>query len=258
MFKIENVSNPRWADKQKTRINCDIKCAGLKKEVPFTASLFDPEEHGRRIFLLCRAGFYGDVAEHEPSAYNLKDGGTGHSSSQHTVNWPDLENFLQQANIENTSGTTRGIVLVWSSMVEELLGRLLEAFLIESSEAKALIWDDAHSSLKSLSGRAKVCFALGLISKRDLTICDKIRAIRNGVAHEWDLRMDGTKFANKATNAFKALYDLDHSELWIWKQDDLRTMTVRYYASSCAMLSFRLANRVVDVGRERRAKLADF
>ena len=252
MTPFTSVKNPCWANADHSLINCIVKFEHLKVEVPFTASVQDVEPHGREIFKRCVSGEYGLISDFlktpdvDESLEVLSD------EKPIPVIWPEIYEFLNQANNENASGTSRGIILVWSSMVEQLLGRLLESFLVDHKISKELISDDAHSSLGTFSGRAKCCFALGLISKSQLTVCDHVRKIRNAAAHEWNLDLNNASFSKFVIPALRALYNADHSELHHWRDDDLRYMIVSYYTASCAILMMQLINRSVEISEERR------
>lgn len=61
---LTSVSNPRWANTERTLINCEITTSQLGDEVlPFTASPVDVELHGRVLFARLAAGEFGLVAE---------------------------------------------------------------------------------------------------------------------------------------------------------------------------------------------------
>jgi hypothetical protein len=61
---LTSLTNPRWADAEKTTINCEITTSQFGDEVlPFTASATDCEAHGRAIFADIVAGKYGLIAE---------------------------------------------------------------------------------------------------------------------------------------------------------------------------------------------------
>jgi hypothetical protein len=56
----------RWANIELTAIDCVVKFDHVKNEVPFTASKFDVEEHGREIFRRWEAGEFGTVGDPSP------------------------------------------------------------------------------------------------------------------------------------------------------------------------------------------------
>jgi hypothetical protein len=61
---LTSLTNPRWANAEKTMIDCEITTSQFGNEVlPFTASPTDCEPHGRAIFADIVAGKYGPIAE---------------------------------------------------------------------------------------------------------------------------------------------------------------------------------------------------
>jgi len=64
---LTSLSNPRWADADKTIIDCEITTSQFGDEVlPFTASANDIAAHGREMFADLIAGKYGVIAEYTP------------------------------------------------------------------------------------------------------------------------------------------------------------------------------------------------
>lgn len=62
---LTSLKNPKWANSDKTRIDCVITTSQLGDEfLPFTASANDVEAHGRAIFADLVAGKYGPIAEY--------------------------------------------------------------------------------------------------------------------------------------------------------------------------------------------------
>lgn len=79
----------------------------------------------------------------------------------------------------------RGLVLSVAAFAEDLLGRLLLAYLRDSKSSSELV-EGFNAPLGSLSSRIKACHAFGIISDEqyhDLEIC---RKIRNEFAHNWE------------------------------------------------------------------------
>lgn len=63
--ELTSLTNPRWANDEKTAIDCQITTSQFGDEVlPFTASKFDVEPHGRNIFNDIVAGAYGPIGEY--------------------------------------------------------------------------------------------------------------------------------------------------------------------------------------------------
>jgi hypothetical protein len=65
-MNIEYANNPEWADEEHTMINLIVKWEHLSEAHPFTASLSDPEKHGKKLFQDAVAGNYGEIKEFTP------------------------------------------------------------------------------------------------------------------------------------------------------------------------------------------------
>jgi hypothetical protein len=64
---LTSVKNPRWVNADQTAIDCEITTSQFGEEIlPFTASLYDTEAHGRAIFADILAGEYGSIADYVP------------------------------------------------------------------------------------------------------------------------------------------------------------------------------------------------
>jgi hypothetical protein len=64
---LTSLSSPRWANAEKTAIDCEITTSQFGAEIlPFTADQNDVEAHGRAMFANLVAGKYGPIAEYVP------------------------------------------------------------------------------------------------------------------------------------------------------------------------------------------------
>lgn len=248
-YTYTSVRDPRWAAADHSAINCIVKFDHLKQEVEFTANPKDDEPHGREIFQKCVAGEYGPVGEFRPDDIR----GPEPPSAQEpqwplSDRWPELSEFIKEANRENSAGTVRGQVLVWSSMIEHLISRLVETFLVDHTIAKDLL----RSSLSTFSAQVDAAFSLSLISKSEHRTCSKIREIRNQVAHSWSISLDD----EKVRSALTSLYDTDHSNSCEWSED-IEFLIRHIYSASCSMVALRLAARMSAAEDAKRVKLED-
>lgn len=78
----------------------------------------------------------------------------------------------------------RGVVLIATAMLEELLRELMLVFLIPNPSSSDTLFDGPNSPFGSLSSKIDGAYRMGLISNsfcRDLHV---IRRIRNEVAHQ--------------------------------------------------------------------------
>jgi DNA-binding MltR family transcriptional regulator len=256
MVSYTDVHSPCWATPQQTSINCFVKFAHIKFEVPFNASPNDSESHGREIFRLCAEGRFGDVAPFSAAAnqaYALADPVLPIGGFEL---WPDVEEFIDSANAEILGQSPRGTVLVWAALVDDLLNRLLREFFVDGDSKTGLL-KDGVGALSTFSARAKVAFALGLISRRDLKTCDCIRSVRNEVAHNWQRNLAGESFAKRILKPMQTLYQQDHSEFFVWDDTDLNYLANMIYAKSCLLLTSRLEARRRNLDMERRKEWTD-
>lgn len=246
-MKYSKVHSLKWASADQSEIDCFVRFEALKVDVPFTATATDTEAHGREIFERCLRGDFGAIAEYQPVSEMNRN---VDFDAIHVQGWPHIQQFLEQANAENNTGSIRGIVLVWSSIIEDLLGDLLCSFAIEHGVSEDLKRAPA-------SQIAKLCFALGLICHKEYTITKKIHEVRNSVAHSWSVSVESPEVSGKAMKALKALYDEDHAALYRWSETDLQFMIRHFYTLSCAMLAMKLPDRIVETRMQRRVQRQD-
>ena len=66
MLQHINVENPKYVNKYKTLISCDVKFVEITDgPIPFTASKTDSEAHSRIIFDECVKGKWGKVQDYK-------------------------------------------------------------------------------------------------------------------------------------------------------------------------------------------------
>ncbi len=127
MRTVKSVHSPVWSNAEQTTIDCVVKFAEWRTEMPFTASPFDPEAHGRELFDRLINGEFGPIAPFMAPSNPDQAGAT--LTPEHTPNWaakwPELGMFLQEANAENARGTMRGVGLVWGIMLDDMLVRVM-------------------------------------------------------------------------------------------------------------------------------------
>lgn len=108
---------------------CWVKFNHLKREQPFIASENDVELHGRELYARLQAGHFGKI--HEGGTFSIC---APPVISQREISLTrDTQFFLDQAlveaNLENSRGTARGIVLVWSALLEIALSEVIRSRL---------------------------------------------------------------------------------------------------------------------------------
>jgi hypothetical protein len=63
-MQLEYAKDPVWANAEHTMIDLTIKWDEIDEELPFTASQFDPEPHGKAIFEAASKGDFGKIGEY--------------------------------------------------------------------------------------------------------------------------------------------------------------------------------------------------
>ncbi len=239
-----SVREPRWADSQSSSILCMVKFNHLKQEVPFIANPNDVQAYGREIFSFCVSEKYGPVGNFEPPPDDQLT--TVEGSPVTLVQWPEVEEFLVEANKENASGTTRGQVLVWSSMIEVLVRRVVEGFFADHQVAK----DFLGNANTTFSYQIDIAFCLGLITKKEHRTCHSVRKIRNLYAHNWSVTLEVTQL----TSSLRSLYQDFHEDYLNWF-DDLAFLIRFVFASSCSELASNLVLRQETANASKRSIL---
>lgn len=226
-----------WANVQKTFVNCLVRTTAFADELPFTANPNDVEEHGRQIFHRCISGEFGEIGPYLELSSKSNDTLPVTEPTSVSV-WQEVHEFLVEANAENSRGTSRGIGLVWGSMLEAMLIEVVQADLQRQSRGK--------NSLKCANGRK--CgnnfndWIEGAIHENmiDGTLgphLHAIRRIRNACAHEWRLN-----FENPRVSGRKDDFDvLKLSYLPDFQLGDLASLMQMVFSSACCQIILKLS-----------------
>lgn len=228
--EILSVRDPQWVDESRTAINCWVRTNTLVQEVPFTATPYDSEPHGRELFARCLVGEFGDVAA--PEAQRLPE---PMPPAEAPAQLKRLERFLSYANLENARKSFRSVVILWASFLDGLLDELLEAEALRASAAGEVVGKPP----RTFDSRIKQAFAAGIIDQEEADRCHHIRRIRNAAAHDWELTLD----TDGVLPGLRALHEADHSEVLVF-HEDLDYLLQQVYSASCAMLIMRLLSRL--------------
>lgn len=242
-INYRDVRDPQWSSSERSSINCQVFFEHLGHEVPFTASPLDSEPYGREIFERCVSGEFGAVAAEELNASALIPEEL--QPPVLPVGWHNIHEFLEEANRENASGTERGLVLVWASMVDEMLCRLLEQFLVESTITEDTL-RGGSGPLSAFSARTKVAFSLGLISKDELQVINLVRSIRNNFAHKLGISLADTCLHDKCKGLYQKTYN-----------DNYTFDAKHYYSAACTRLLMILSGRIASIAQNRRQEYTD-
>jgi hypothetical protein len=160
----------------------------------------------------------------------LKGGGFG----------PHLEEFAAFLPALNRE-SDRGMALIATSFVDELLKRTLQAFHVDHPRSLKLV-DGFGAPLGDMATRTTACFALGLISETEADEADRLRKIRNRFAHDIHVAFDDQKITAMCGNLVMAAQDYG----------DVVVGARGRFATSATGLILNLTNRPHYVSRQRR------
>ncbi|WP_417480159.1 transcriptional regulator [Maricaulis maris] len=144
---------------------------------------------------------------------------------------PHLKDFLEFLDDFNKE-TDRGAALAAAAMVDDLLSRTIEAFLIPNKGSKALL-SGFNAPLSSFSARIAGAYAMGLISEQEHREASLIRKVRNEFAHEV-----------KVSFATKKIIGLCRELAMAAKSyDDVKVDTRGQFTTAAVALILNLTNR---------------
>ena len=119
--------------------------------------------------------------------------------------YPNLKEFLPFLDVHNAE-SPRGSVLVACSFLDEQLGRIIDAFLVEDSK-KELLLGGFNAPIGTFSSRITMAHSLGLISDEERSDCDTLRKIRNEFAHNHRAGFEDQKLIDLCKNLYHSAKD---------------------------------------------------
>jgi mannitol operon repressor len=153
--------------------------------------------------------------------------------------WP----YLYLLNDESP----RGKVLISTGVMEELLGGILRAFMIENKGAEDL-FEGGNPSFGTFSSRIAGCFALGLINQDEYDDLTRIRKIRNDFAHELSTSFDTPSVRDRCKDLkLRVPEQVTATGITIGKD------AVTQFATSAVNLILNLVTRASQVADKRRS-----
>jgi len=108
-----------------------------------------------------------------------KNNSKAKSKKSKDSNW-ELHFLIEQFQKESD----RAAVILITSILDELLLKLLKCFLVPISSSEDNLFDNANSPLSNFSSKIDISFRLGLISNKFSRDLHLIRKIRNSFAHD--------------------------------------------------------------------------
>jgi hypothetical protein len=183
-----------------------VKFAHEPEELPFTARPDDVEAHGKAIYWGCVSEQYGPVQE-APGFVPPPPAFQPPRRSLTIPGWPDFFTALDDANRENDNGTERGTVLVWTSIIDDILRNSLTLFFADAGDNVIRKLLDPSRPLGSFSSRIDLAFALGIIDSTEHRLCHSMRDIRNSFAHGVGVSLEEESFQQRCVNLYEQLVD---------------------------------------------------
>ncbi|WP_298976567.1 hypothetical protein [uncultured Roseobacter sp.] len=216
---VHNISETEVVDS----LNCWVKFNHCKHELPFTASPTDSETHGRNLYKRLRDGEFGEVhpkGSFPSVASHLMTGPRHIGLKPETISF--LHQGLTEANLENSRGTPRGIVLVWSALLEIALSEVIRSRLPDANVAK------------TLGGKISQVSKSGFLSDADdYEDLIAIRDIRNQAAHSLGFSCFGHLRQDEAVfKAYGRLY-AGYAEAMYHEVCDLIFVARFVFSTSC-------------------------
>lgn len=91
--------------------------------------------------------------------------------------------FLPEASKESD----RGLVVICTSYIDELLRRTLLSYVVDEKKYTSLV---DEGGLSTFSSRIDACGAFALILEKEAAECHRIRRVRNRFSHEMTVSFD--------------------------------------------------------------------
>jgi len=156
---------------------------------------------------------------------------------------PYYEPLLAYLKASNTE-SERGKVLVAAAQIDEMLGEVLRAKLLENAATYAL-FDGPNAPFQSFFNKINACRALGLISEDEFHACNGLRRLRNEMAHSVSASLDDPQLSDRVLSMRFGVSKLVEVE-----DPVMRDPRVRFGMIAVSVIS-SLYNRAHYVARER-------
>ncbi len=144
--------------------------------------------------------------------------------------------FLPELNKE----TDRGMALIATSFIDELLRRILLAFFLEGETSKSLV-DGFNAPLGTFSTRIAAAAALALISEPECREANYLRKIRNLFAHNVHVSFSDKQVIDMCSNLKLAAPDYG----------DVIVGSRGQFSTSAVNLILKLTNRPHYISKRR-------
>ncbi len=152
---------------------------------------------------------------------------------------PHLKEFMNLLNVAKTE-SDRGMVLINTSLLDDLLQRSLESFLVGHPDVTKLT-SGFNAPLGSFSARILASFAVGIINELAYQDLNLLRKIRNDFAHKVEMSFTDPGVVSRCNQLTGSAQDYG----------DVQVDARGRFATAAAALILSLVNRPHYVGLER-------
>lgn len=135
-------------------------------------------------------------------------------------NETDIVKWISLVEEEINVKSDRALIITIAAILDMQLENLLKNFMIADSKRDEKLFNN-NSPMSNFSAKISVCYYLGLISKYDYNILEKIRKIRNIFAHEIEIKkMDDSQAIKDLCNNLNIPKDMYIPDNFIFSQKD--------------------------------------
>ena len=250
---ILSVREPVWANAQQTLINCWVRTTAWSEELPFTADPNDDREHGSEIFRMCVDGEFGEISPYIVSE-QTKNYDVPVIEPKWMKAWPEVHNFIVEANAENSRNSSRAIGLIWGSMLETMLNNFIECKLKNLGRTPndlKLTYSNGKECGITFEARINGAFAQKMIDTELKNQLHAIREIRNECAHEWNLSYENPKI--EALKDSFSLLKSAYAPTFLF--DDFNSLIKMVFRSACCEIIIYLAENSEQDGTDSNTSL---
>ena len=159
---------------------------------------------------------------------------------------PHLKEFTDFLVLFNKE-SDRGGVLIATSMLDNLLEKIISSYLVDTPESSKLL-EGFNAPIGTLSSRVLCAYALGLLSEKEYRECEQLRKIRNDFAHHVHASYNDQSIVDRCKNLTYSVQETDPSA---------KGYARSLFITSAVSLILNLTNRAA-YAKKKRLKYADW
>ncbi len=161
-----------------------------------------------------------------------KKPGSGEKKNKKYLSDEDLAGMAKELTLHIESESDRGVILILSAYLEELLGLVIRNSCVSDHEGEALM--EYHGPAGTFSSKISLCSAFALIHKTEARALETVRKIRNSAAH-FDHKKRG----------FNVLFDSDQTVAHVENLVSIMNFELKSQDPESIRINFILAARLL-------------